>query len=1856
MSSSAYAARGPNTHRDDVQPLHKAQQLLAKEVAESQLQMVNGPRHFEGCWNTLAHIGFYGVSTKQFEAKGAPVKPEKNLLFQKRADALFQKVEMAEGWCIPVTEADHDLPIRADKNTVLFPPPGAVLLLCKDCSAPFIIWSEWQGLELLKSHFYPGSLWIRTPLCKVSALMARSMQCSKVATEAAKKAVEAPGYKPPTKNFLCQPYTLGCPWCPLSYSGDRITNRDRTFQSLQTHGRSEHDRFISLLDVVEDAPAAQVMAQAAKPVVKGCDKDLDTFILTWNIAGLIPHFKVFTRLVEGLLETGCECAVGLIEAGASRQLNSVKYPSGLRGRFKNAPVKGCHSGELSLSSEDIDLENPFPGMYLLSDLDRKIEELGNDDRRCASWLGATWDALAPSGETVTVLLATGHLPQAGKSGWREGLTAMLDAVMQKASASGAKIILLYCDTNEPLPGRVGAKPGEGGIHLLNETKRCELEPVHPNAPTHRGGRNIDCCFFKSAISRVKVSVDALPYFEPGQGGPDHSPMVWKLSGLRRLPSVVLPHPRKSMIYQPLDVRGACWDATARLMEAAAKSAMGKKPIQRITRVGDWQPTFPSIGPAIDALKQFATALFGGLRQALLDSGARVLVPRAARNNRTAEITPPKNTLPPTEELAKIFGEDLDEEGIESIRERGEIGGSEFWSRLKNRTSLVASGKRAISIRHQGGRVKDPASLLDLALNALVEEKEREVLRLFVPPVNPQRFMPSWGSKSAVYDEPPVDCMRTEVWHSLMSAKSKKAPDDYGLTIAMWIEVCQRSAVVVGAIARWNTAYFRVCYTDPGGERRIMPDILNVCLMCLIPKSDKTKYSAMPAWRIVGSPPAARTITDGIMARRWQVSLRNLGPQNSGFEAKVNILSSFMLSTITVARRIHEAVSVRGEERPTFLLFVMDITNAFPNQLPGPSRVATGMVASRWQARASHDAKLRKKCKLRIANHTAEAISSVGNSQGTRFGPIDWRFQFDPVSRIEDNPRVANFLIIFGGADDEGGFVGPTTNLVTLSQKAMEAADLFGGVSKTLGCVVARDKCYFGLGGKMGVAVEATEKYLANNLVIDGTPMARWPDKGRKILGILTQLGPDGVCVKQHIIDKCLNKNLAYARTNKREYSSSKWWSFGKSVMTWNVVMSRFRYGGPLISRQWEEVRETHGADWGKLTGLMRGTFSAPRELPWEAVELLCKLPNVNTVFQASICDLLVYLARRVKENPTGKRREELVAAKWAFQETYEALAGLLLWRAEGFEASDNEASEGSDPVDPLVRLIDHDFDYWECDLVRAPIDEVLTCLPFEAGSFDAPDRLGQVRQKREYARDRIHKMVATAGLGGVIVIFVDGGHKPGLAGAACAVFYHFGADGSRTHLLTVTTLAANKSDSWVEEGHASGIAARTLKSVCEATTVLGVPAEQRALWAKVHTTPAVAICQDCTGWISLAGNLVKRSRPKWPVSARFQRDILRAWQGVHGRLEVIYIYYPGHIWEVAPGEVADWGAILGASPDHLAALEAAFASDRTEVHRWENQSIFTLPTTLMRWFKSLSGDSRPDEVSCAILNGLGIFDWMELARAVSAATEAAADPHGHRHCDDQCTEAIDAGVGFPFEYRDISGASIKSWFLLGIKDHEGELPKLIAKQWGVMADVYGRYYARGSSFQLSPDVFTNYSPLNAILWRLFFNLPLVVAPRGQRNRVTPATTLLRLVMDGCIKCEGLAGLLAPLGLDWVRRPTKSAAALFRCLREDCLSKGYAFVKAVSKQFPDQWGDLKRIVERPWITRYDKAQFNKLMANFRRPVESGSYKKYVENELLQDMQIDLDAAMEEALLEEEEGAGATQTNVEVDGPHAMDVDP
>ena len=104
--------------------------------------------------------------------------------------------------------------------------------------------------------------------------------------------------------------------------------------------------------------------------------------------------------------------------------------------------------------------------------------------------------------------------------------------------------------------------------------------------------------------------------------------------------------------------------------------------------------------------------------------------------------------------------------------------------------------------------------------------------------------------------------------------------------------------------------------------------------------------------------------------------------------------------------------------------------------------------------------------------------------------------------------------------------------------------------------------------------------------------------------------------------------------------------------------------------------------------------------------------------------------------------------------------------------------------------------------------------------------------------------------------------------------------------------------------------------------------------------------------------------------------------------------------------------------------------------------------------------------------------------------------------------------------------------------------------------------------------------------------------------------------------------------------------MFRCLRDDCNGGTYTFVTAISKAFPQEWGELKSIVKRPWVKRFDKAAFNKLVANFRRPVEGGSYKEYVKDHLLKDVQVDVDAPLEALLRDGEDAAGAADSDTEI----------
>jgi hypothetical protein len=1811
---------------------------LTAETAEAQGSKAAGPASFKGNWNALAGIGFYANPKKVATDKKAPKNPEANAMFQRRAEPLWDVVGGLAGWEFPHGHAAGQLPVRAKADLVLKPPPGGALLCCKECKAPLVIGAEWEGLENLGLHFRQNNQWQKPTSCKVEATMsaARKQRATKE-----QKQQEQGGAKKKKGGDVCNPFTLSCPWCPLEYHGNRRSHRGYIFGALKTHGERDHGKALSLMDVREDVPAAEVFAQDAKAATAGCDALQDVFLLSWNVASAVKNLVALTRLMESLVQTGCQFAGGLIEAGASKHVKTLAFSNGIQARFRNEPVKGCHSGEILLDAGGTVLENAFPGIYMLSDLKEGMEELGVGDRRCASWLGATFQALAPDDAQVTILTAVAHLPVAGKAGWREGLKAVLDAVDAMVAAKDAKLALLYCDTNCPLPGRLGARGNDDEKFLKEETERLgrEYTAVHPDAATHRGGRNIDCCFVKGSIEGVSAKVRALSVLPVGEGS-DHAPMVWKVSGLRRLPPKVVPNPRSSEVFKQIDARGVCWDKVVSAMERECDRLTKCKKFLKIAGGAGWQKQFPPVKEGIATLEAAAGQIFGGMRAAMLQAGAKVI--KARDPDKVSAHGPDEGgSMPPMELLKELYGEEIDEDGAASLSERGEIGGGKFWARLKNRKHLIATGKQGMGIRHEGGIVNDPASLLDLALKQLVEDKEAEVRELPPPPEDPQKFAPGWGTKSPRYDDPPCDCTPSEVTCSLKSARSVGAKDAYGVTLGMWQEVCERSAKTVKVIALWNTAYFRLCYMDADGDSPIIPPNLNVCLMTLIEKAAKPSYAMLLAWRIVGSPPVGRIITDGIMARRWQVLLRHLGPQNTGFESKTCIVNGFILAAVTTEHQAHQAVT-NGEGRQPFVLMVMDIANAFPNQLPEQSRVATAAVGSKWQARASHDAKLRKTCRLRIANRTADATSSIGNSQGTRIGPIDWRVFFNSISEIENHPLVKAFLKAFGGADDSGGFIGPCERLGTLIFRTRKCAELFGEVCRLLGCVLSKEKCFWGVAGE-AIDCEAVTALLEESLTMGGALMNPWPSAGHKVLGILVQLRDGGLCVKEHIKSKCLQQNVNYARASAREYSASPWWSFGKSVVVWNVVMSRFRYGGPLISRQWAEAKQENRALWGKLTSLMRTTFSAPPALEWEAVELLCKLPKASEVLVASECDLLVYLARVCwLHRDSERKRLDLEAAKWAFKETYDSLVSLLQWRAPERPDSDEDSSEAG--LDPLVQLLDHDFEYWSTDLVRAPIDQFLRCSPFPATRLKARDILGKRRERRSYARDTISAVVQQGGSRGVIIIFVDGGHKVGLAGAACAVFYWFGPDGERERLLTITTLASNKSDSWVEEGHAAGLASRTLKRVVAAKSGTAVPEDHRALWRKIRQCRKVGIGQDCTGWITLAGNLVKRTRPNWPTSGRFQRDLLETWQA-NGLLEIEYFYYPGHVWEVAPGEVKDLGRKRGVNAQHLDALESAFRADRTAVHEWENASAFVLPTKLKQWADGLGGTRQLDATSLKVLHGLEIEEWLDLSRAVRDAMEAARDPHGHRHCDDCCTAAIAAGKGVPFENRSISGKSLNSWFLLGVRDHVGELKKLVATKWGIPAGEYAFMFAGTKDFSLTPELFTNYSPLNRLLWCLFFNLP--VAPGGDaecsHEGCGARPTLLHLIKAGHLGGDDLKKLLRPLGLDWENKPLRSAAALFLALKEDCSpgesgKASYVIALAVNREYK-LWGDdLEGVIKRPWIACYDKGQFNRIVVNYRNGIAGASYKDYVTAHLLDRVDLGEDGTLEAHLQEElgEEG--------------------
>jgi hypothetical protein len=804
-------------------------------------------------------------------------------------------------------------------------------------------------------------------------------------------------------------------------------------------------------------------------------------------------------------------------------------------------------------------------------------------------------------------------------------------------------------------------------------------------------------------------------------------------------------------------------------------------------------------------------------------------------------------------------------------------------------------------------------------------------------------------------------------------------------------------------------------------------------------------------------------------------------------------------------------------------------------------------------------------------------------------------------------------------------------------------------------------------------------FFKENLLLGGKPMVSSQRTGLKILGIRVHVGKRGLCLFAHIRDVCVSKNERLVADFAADKSNGQWFSITKAISCYHVCLSRFRYGGPLISLQWVDAKERLALRWINLLDQLRSLFCAPECLDWADIHAALQLPSVERVFFAAQIDLFMWIGRSLGSHPLDtKMHLGLLAAKRAFPETFAILVELLEWRAPALGDAQPVAA-GNNPFEP----IEFDFPFWEHDLVRVNFKDFLTCSSFDAAGFVESPGLAQVRERRSYARNKLLHAVEGAN-GCAIVIFVDGGHKNGKAGAACAVFFIFFLDSDgelrKRHLWTHTTVAPGRSDSWLEEGQAAWMAADGLARNAPLVPVAKVvapssratqnvdgsresPSAGRAIPrtlvdvgtenpppaspfstgsegalqdALVFCTVAV-IFQDCAGWVTLANNRKKRARPRWPISGRFQQRLHSA--RVHAnlplgkRLRFLYAYYPGHVWEVAPGELLDLGPAHGASLDALVALECVVEAKRLQLHLWEGCSAVELAVKLREWAADLKPGRRVPAMQIEVLRALSDDEWYALGKTAESAIDAAKDPHGHRLCDDCCTAAIDAeDSSCEFVERRIPPWSIKAWAMLFSADSAQELEALLANAWETNPS---------NQLRVPATVFTNHKLVNELVWSLLFNCPLADSCGGAcgcAGCVHPPTLLHLAKAAGALGADPGSvpnqkpatlpnGKLKTLLLElppifrsarfvWNGLPQLSSRVVFTLARD----RTNDLAQAVAPLF-ERWRGVVEVLADKTVRNFPEKTFNRMVKNFEAEAAGTSWKNYVTETVLS--QVDLE---------------------------------
>jgi len=268
-----------------------------------------------------------------------------------------------------------------------------------------------------------------------------------------------------------------------------------------------------------------------------------------------------------------------------------------------------------------------------------------------------------------------------------------------------------------------------------------------------------------------------------------------------------------------------------------------------------------------------------------------------------------------------------------------------------------------------------------------------------------------------------------------------------------------------------------------------------------------------------------------------------------------------------------------------------------------------------------------------------------------------------------------------------------------------------------------------------------------------------------------------------------------------------------------------------------------------------------------------------------------------------------------------------------------------------------------------------------------------------------------------------------------------------------------------------------------------------------------------------------------------------------------------------------------------------------------------------------------------VLQALSDDEWYALGLTAERAIDDAKDPHGHRLCDDCCTAAIDAeDPRCEFVERRIPPWSLKSWAMLCSAESAEELQVLLANAWET---------SPSKELRVPATVYTNHKMVNELVWSLLFNCPLADACGGACGCAGcphPPTLLHLAKAAGALGAEPGSvpnqkpatlpdGKLKTLLLElppifrsarfvWDGLPQLSSRAVFSLARD----RTNDLAQAVAPLF-NRWRGAASVLADKTVRNFPEKTFNRMMKNFEAEAAGTSWKNYVAETVLR--QVDLE---------------------------------